>query len=145
MKSLVGIAMILASSAAYCQGWGSESCGAALERAYTVFSVRPDATTQGDFNSDGQSDFAKLLDHKYQPGKAAVGICLSGVKKPLLITDPYQSTKIFTKPKGTAYMDFNTEKEGVYERDVVSVSDGTWFGSSYILRSGVFVEVIDGD
>ena len=136
---------MMASAAAYSQEWSDDSCHSELQRAYTLFVVRPGATTQGDFNSDGSPDIAKLLDHTALPDKAAVGVCLSGVKKPVVVTNPYESTKVFTKPKGTTYLDYESETEGIYERDAISVSDGTWFGASYILRAGVFVQVVDGD
>ena len=106
------------------------------------FSPRGDAATQGDFNSDGAPDFALLLEAKAAPHRAAVGVCLSNESRPLLITSPYQSAKIFTKRKGTKYMEFDTEHSGIYERDAISVSDGAWIGASYILRGGVFVQVI---
>jgi hypothetical protein len=116
-----------------------------LGHAYSFFSPRPNAATKGDFNSDGEPDFALLLEAKASPHRAAVGVCLSNEPRPLLITSPYQSAKIFTKPKGTKYMDFDAESSGIYERDAISVSDGAWLGASYILRGGVFVQVIDSD
>ena len=145
MKHLVALLILLASSAATCQEWNGNTCTRSLEHAYSFFAVRPTASTQGDFNGDGSLDFAVVLDGKSHSGKAAIGVCLSRETRPLLITHPYQSTRIFTKPKGTSYVDFDTEDRGTYELDSISVSDGAWLGASYILRGGVFVRVVDQD
>lgn len=145
MKILVIVLLLQAGAAAFAQDWSSVTCGASLDHAYTFFSPRRDAATVGDFNSDGMPDFALLLDAKGSPHRAAIGVCLSNEPRSLLITNPYQSTKIFTKTKGTQYMHIDTGSPGVYERDAISVSDGAWIGASYILRGGVFVQVIDSD
>jgi hypothetical protein len=41
-------------------------------------------------------------------------------------------------------MDRETGKKGAYERDVISVSDGTGAAASYVLRAGVFARIVDG-
>src|SRR6476469_4325820 len=102
MKRLVALLMVLAPCAATCQEWTGTTCIASLERAYSVFAVRPDTSIQGDFNGDGGLDFAVLLDGKAHKGNAAIGVCLSREARPLIITHPYQSTKIVARPKGTA-------------------------------------------
>ena len=145
MKLFVAVLLVNVSTPAFAQTWSENTCRASLEGAYRFFVSRSGATTQGDFNSDGTPDFALLLDAKAPPDRAAVGVCLSNEPRPLLITSPYQSAKIFTKPKGTEYMNFGTETSGVYERDAISVSDGGSIGASYILRGGVFVQVVDSD
>jgi len=145
MKLFIAPLVILVSSAAHCQEWDSNTCNVSLEHAYNFFATRPGAATQGDFNGDKALDFAVVLDSKAKSGKSAIGVCLSSEARPLLITNPYQSAKIFTTPKGTSYMDFETEDRGVYELDSISVSDGAWLGASYILRGGVFARVIDRD
>ena len=145
MKSFAVIALVISPSICNANDWNMETCVSALESAYQPFKARTDASTTGDFDSDGKNDFAVILDKTKNNQKSAIGVCLSIDKRPLLITAPYQSTKIFTKPKGTAYMDFDTEKGGIYDRDVISVSDGAWIGASYALRGGIFVQIIDGD
>jgi len=145
MKIIAVVISLALPSAAFCQEWSREHCSSALEQAYSSFAAREHASTRGDFNSDGKADFALLLDSARDSRKSAIGVCLSREPRPLLITAPYESGKIFTKPKGTAYRDFETEKDGVYERDAISVSDGAWVGASYVLRGGVFAKVIDGD
>jgi hypothetical protein len=145
MKILAALIALALPSAALCQEWRLESCSSALAFSYSSFSAREGASTTGDFNSDGNPDFALLLDQTRDSHKSAIGVCLSKEPRPLLITGPYESTEIFTKPKGTEYMNFETEKSGFYERDAISVSDGAWIGASYILRGGVFARVIDGD
>ena len=145
MKILAALLILQASIGGATSEWSNDSCGVALEHAYSFFSVGTQSATQGDFNGDGQADFAFLLAGKTRPNKAAIGVCLSNEPRPLLITSPYQSTHIFTKPKGTPYMDFETEIPGRYELDSIAVSDGGWIGASYILRAGVFVQIIDGD
>jgi hypothetical protein len=145
MKVIVVLIILTASSSAFAQEWSAESCSAALERAYSPFSARSGASTRGDFNSDGQTDFALLLDNARDARKSAIGVCLSKEPRPLLITAPYATATISTKPRGTAYMDRETGKNGAYERDVISVSDGAGAGASYVLRVGVFARVVDGD
>jgi len=145
MRLLIALLFLQASAAASAQDWSSVTCGASLGHAYGFFSPRPDDATQGDFNGDGTPDFALLMEAKAAPHRAAVGVCLSNEPRPLLITSPYQSAKISTKPKGTAYVDLDTGSSRVFERDAISVSDGARIGASYILRVGVFVQVIDSD
>lgn len=145
MKLLIAMLICLAPTFAMCQEWNGRTCDASLEHAYSFFAVRPGAATQGDFNGDGALDFAVLLDAKAHTGKAAIGVCLSSESRPLLITDPHQSTTIATAPKGTAYVDFKTEDHGIYELDSIAVSDGARLRASYILRGGVFVRVVDRD
>lgn len=144
MKLIVTLLLLAAPSAALCQDWSVDSCSSALQRAYSSFSAREHAGTSGDFNGDGNLDFALLMDSLRGSHKAAIGVCLSREQRPLLITAPYTSGKIFTKPKGTAYEDLEADKRGAYERDAISVSDGASVGASYILRAGVFARVIDG-
>jgi hypothetical protein len=146
MKFLAALLLLQASAGAPAQDGASGTCSALLGHAYGFFAPRGDAAaTQGDFNSDGAVDFALLLEEKASPHRAAIGVCLSNEPRPLLIISPYVSGKIFTKPKGTSYMDLESQSTGVYERDAISVSDGEWLGVSYILRGGVFVQVIDAD
>ena len=145
MKIIVVVVALAAPSVAFCQAWSVESCSAALEHAYSTYSARDHATTAGDFNSDGEGDVALLLDSRHDSHKSAIGVCLSREPRPLLITAPYESAKILAKPKGTAYVDFETGEKSVYERDAISVSDGARAGASYVLRGGVFARVIDGN
>ena len=141
MKILLVLSVGLAAFPALGQEWRADSCESALARAYTPFSARAGARTSGDFNGDGKADFAVFLDN-LAAHKSAIGVCLSREPRPLLITAPYQTGKIFTKPKGTAYT--NSETKGVYELDTISVSDGAKSGASYILRAGVFARIVDG-
>jgi hypothetical protein len=145
MKVIVVLIALAAPSLALGQEWTAESCSAALERAYSPFSARAGASTRGDFNSDGQVDFALLLDNPRTVVKTAIGVCLSKEPRPLLITAPYATAKISTKPQGTTYSDRATGKKGTYERDAISVSDTAgWASASYVLRAGVFARVVDG-
>jgi hypothetical protein len=145
MKVIVALIALAAPSSAFAQEWNAETCKAALERAYSPFSARSSASTLGDFNSDGQTDFSLLLDNSRDRRKSAIGVCLSKEPRPLLITAPYATGKISTKPRGTVYVDRETGKKGVYERDAISVSDGTGARASYVLRVGVFARVVDGN
>jgi len=145
MKVIVVLIALAAPSLALGQEWSAESCSAALERAYSPFSARAGASTRGDFNSDRQADFALLLDSSRSTGKSAIGVCLSKEPRALLITAPYATANISTKPQGTAYSDRETGKKGTYERDAISVSDTAGGASaSYVLRVGVFARVVDG-
>jgi len=135
---------LAAPSSALGQEWSADSCSAALERAYSPFSARDGASARGDFNRDGLSDFALLMDNSRDKRKSAIGVCLSGEPRALLITAPYATTTISTKPQGTTYTDRETGKRGAYERDAISVGDGAGGGASYVLRVGVFARVVDG-
>ena len=143
MKIILVLALGLVAFPSFGQEWRVDSCESALARAYTSFSARADARTDGDFNGDRQADFALLLDNP-ATHKSAIGVCLSKEPRPLLITAPYQTGRIFTKPKGTGYTNTETQQKGAYELDAISVSDGARIGASYILRAGVFVRVVDG-
>lgn len=145
MKMLLIVAALASPSLALSQEWNQADCTSALEHAYNPFLARSEAHTTGDFNSDGRADFAVLLDRQGAPSRSAIGVCLSNEARPLLIISPFQTGKIFTKIKGTAYQDSETGVEGTYDRDVISVSDGAWIGASYLLRAGVFVRIVDGD
>lgn len=150
MKIATAAVLALSMSPAIAQepapvpAWDSATCTAALEHAYRSFAARPGASTEGDYNGDGRADVALLLDNPVA-GRSAIGVCLSRESRPLLVTAPYQDAKIFTKPKGTAYTDFEAARNGVYELDAISVSDGAWIGASYVLRAGVFERIVDTD
>ena len=135
--------LFLMSSASASEPWTATSCKESIAHAYNGYELRDAAPASGDYNDDGHSDFAFLLDR--QSKKAAIGVCLSGVGFPVAITNIYVSGHISTKVKGTRYMNFDTETESTYERDVISVDDGAWIGASYVLRQGIFVEVVDRD
>jgi len=143
MKIVLVLALGMAAFPAFGQEWRADTCGSALTHAYTPFSARAGASTSGDFNGDGQADFALFLDNSALH-RSAIGVCLSKEPRPLLITAPYQAVKIFTKPKGTAYTNAETGQNGAYELDAIAVSDGARRGASYILRVGVFARVVDG-
>ena len=101
--------------------------------------------TNGDYNSDKAPDVAMLLRPKSNNRKPSIGVCLSNVTIPVLINYAYVAGNIFTTPKGSRYFDHELEKSGSYERDVISVSDNECCGASYVLRGGVFVEIVDSD
>ena len=145
MKTVAIFLALAAPASALSQDWTAETCNSALEHAYSPFAAKPGASTRGDFNSDGLTDFALLLGNSRNTRNSAIGVCLSKEPRPLLITAPYATGTISTKPMGTAYRDLETAKKGAYERDAISVNDGAGAGASYILRAGVFARVIDGD
>lgn len=144
MKVIVTLIALAAPFSALSQDWSAESCGAALEHAYSPFTARVGATTRGDFNSDGLPDFALFLDN-VRAGKSAIGVCLSKEPRPLLITAPFATATISTKPSGTGYVDQESGKRGAYERDAISVTNGAGASASYVLRVGVFARVVDGN
>ena len=101
--------------------------------------------TVGDYNSDKIPDFALLLSPKSNDRKQSIGVCLSNVSIPVLINYAYVPGNIFTKPKGSRYDDYDLGKSSIYERDVISVNNNECCGASYVLRGGVFVEIVDSD
>ena len=143
MKMILAFALGLLALPVFGQDWRADTCGTSLAQAYSSFAARAGARTSGDFNGDGQADFAFLLDN-LSAHTSAIGVCLSGEPRPLLITAPYRAGKIFTKPKGTAYTSPETKQKGFYEVDAIAVSDGGRIGASYVLRAGVFARVVDG-
>lgn len=145
MKTIAVLLALAAPTAALGQEWSAALCTAALERAYSPFLARLPANTRGDFNSDGLTDFALLMDHPRDPHKSAIGVCLSREPRALLITAPYATAHISTKQQGTPYVDRQTGKKATYERDAISVDDGEGATASYVLRVGVFARVVEGE
>lgn len=143
MKTIVVLFALAAPLPAMGQDWNVESCSAALERAYAPFSARAGSSTRGDFNSDGSSDVALFVDRGRGAHPSAIGVCLSNEPRPLLVTAPYATGTISTKPHGTPYTDRETGKKGIYERDAIFVSDGEATSASYVLRVGVFARVVE--
>ncbi len=150
MKFLAIAVLTFVPCLADAQTWKAESCKSALLTAYTAMELLPQAEgnshlTLGDYNADNAPDVAMLLRPKSNNWKQSIGVCLSNVSIPVLINYAYVPGNVFTKPKGTPYYDYDLETTGVYERDVISVSDNECCGASYVLRSGVFVEIVDSD
>ena len=86
-----------------------------------------------------------LLRPKRHDRKQSIGVCLSNVKVPVLINYAYVQDHISTKAKGTRYNDYDRETTSRYERDAITFDDQVCCGASYILRGGVFVEIVDSD
>ena len=150
MKFLALVVLALAPLVAQTQSWEAESCKSALLSAYTTLESLPQADrhssiTVGDYNSDKIPDVAMLLRPRTNNRKQSIGVCLSNVTVPVLINYAYVSNNIVTKARGTRYNDYELEKSGVYEHDVISVNNNECCGASYVLRRGVFVEIVDSD
>ena len=150
MKLLALLAFAIAPLASNAQSLEPESCKNALLAAYTTMepipsSVAVSSFTRGDYNSDEIPDVAMLLRPKSQNRKQSIGVCLSNVKIPVLINYAYVPNHISTKIKGTRYDDYDRGVTSTYERDVITVNDQVCCGASYILRGGVFVEIVDSD
>ena len=150
MKFLAIVVFALLPFSSQAQSWHPQSCKSALLSAYTTMEALPEsesvaALTAGDYNDDQIQDVAMLLRPKSQSRKQSIGVCLSNVKIPVLINYAYVPNHISTKMKGTRYNDYDREVTSTYERDVITVNDQTCCGASYILRGGVFVEIVDSD
>ena len=150
MKFLALIALVALPLVSQAQSWQPESCKSALLAAYTTMEPLPasdhvESQTQGDYNSDKITDVAILLKPKRDTRKQSIGVCLSNVRIPVLINYAYVPNHIFTKRKGTRYNDYDLGQTRTFDRDVISVNDNACCGASYILRGGVFVEIVDSD
>ena len=150
MKFLAIVVLSLMPLGSQAQTWQPESCKSALLAAYTTMEPLPAsqsaaAVTLGDYNDDQIQDVAMLLRPKRHDRKQSIGVCLSNVKVPVLINYAYVQDHISTKAKGTRYNDYDRETTSRYERDAITVNDQVCCGASYILRGGVFVEIVDSD
>ena len=150
MKVLATTALLLIAFSCNAQSWQVASCRDILLTTFTSLKPLPaamstDSVTQGDYNSDRIPDVAMLLRPKKLNRKQSIGVCLSNVASPVLINYAYVPDHVFTKPKGTRYDDYETGQTLTYERDAISVNDMQCCGASYVLRGGVFVEIIDSD
>ena len=145
IRVLIASALLLTSTAASAQDWAREQCAASLERAYSFFSTRAGTQVQGELNGDGRADHALLLDHRSRPDRSVIGVCLSGEPRPLLITDPYASTRIAITPRGREYRDAQAGNARQFELDAITVDGAAAARASYILRVGVFERVVHAD
>lgn len=134
--------LVGAATASPSEAWTQEACHAALAQSFSAYQLRAAPGTSGDYNDDRLPDFAYLLDRK-AGGASAAGVCLSSVEVPVVITHLYVADRISTTGKGTRFHDVEKGTEGHYEKDVISVDDGQRNGASYILRGGVFVQIVD--
>ena len=103
--------------------------------------MRPASTIRGDFNGDGRDDWAGLMDRKAQPARSAIGVCLSGEVRPLLIPGQHRLARIALTTKGSRHADLVTDMTGVFERDAISTTDEDGNTVSYILRIGTFARI----
>ncbi|MFC0679573.1 hypothetical protein ACFFGH_17185 [Lysobacter korlensis] len=145
MRLVLGFLLLAAPSAALCAEWDQTHCLASLDRAYSLFTIRSDAAIRGDFNGDGRDDWASLMDRKAPPAKAAIGVCLSGEARPLLIPSQHGLVSITMRAKGSRHSDLATDLSGVFERDAISANDESGAQSSYILRAGTFARIASRD
>ncbi|GHA83842.1 hypothetical protein [Cognatilysobacter bugurensis] len=141
MRLSVGLFLLAAPFAALCAERSESNCRASLERAYSVYEMRPASTIRGDFNGDGQDDLAGLMDRKAQPIRLAIGVCLSGEDRPLLIPSQRGLTRIALTVRGSRHADLVTDMTGVFERDALSTTDEDGNTVSYILRAGTFARI----
>jgi hypothetical protein len=75
----------------------------------------------------------------------AVGLSTSRGGNPELKKQAYSNGPMGTISKGIKYYAFSTERHGVYERDGINISCCECYGTTYIFRRDVRVEVIDSD
>lgn len=148
MRCLAGLTL-LALSALQPLGAGEPPCLAAAQRTFPGLRL---ATVEnglaiGDFDADGTNDIALLLEGPSAENSRVIAVCLSSRtdEDPLLITDLYVSDSLSVTPKGTRFYDYETDEEGIYERDGISVRCCECCGATYIYSNGGFERIIDGD
>lgn len=98
---------------------------------------------KGDFDDDRKGDVAFLV--QFRSAEPAIAVCLSGSKEVYVIGDLYCSDGIARMPKGRAYFDYESEKEGRYDRDGVHAYCFGKAGATYLFQSGRFARVVDSD
>lgn len=111
--------------------------------------------TAGDFDGDGRTDVALLIqdgphpdpDYPRRLDSMHIAVCLNreaGVDL-LTIDQPYCGDGITRAPKGAPYYDFVTGKKGTYLLDGVSVYCFEKAGATYEFENGTFRRIVDSD
>lgn len=100
----------------------------------------------GDFDGDGAKDTALFVTSKSKE-KPVIAVCLSSRKNqpPLIIEKPYVTETLSVAPKGAQFYNYNTDREGTYSQDGISVSCCECCGATYIYSNGRFEEIVDSD
>lgn len=141
MRLTFGFLLLSAPFAVLCTERNEAECRAALAQAYSVFQMQPASAVRGDFNGDGRKDWAGLMERKAEPARSAIGVCLSGEHRPLLILSQHKLTGMVLTNKGSRHSDLAADATGVFERDAISVTEEAGDVSSYILRVGTFARI----
>jgi hypothetical protein len=117
-----------------------------LLRIQTLFKYDP-TTAFGDFDGDGRTDVALLLERVDSKVTRAISVCLSTRqgKPPVLIESLYVNGEIHVTKKGTPYHDFETGKDSVYLSDGITVACCECCGATYMYKENQFTRVVDGD
>ncbi len=145
MRFVLLLLMPIASASAANAG---ESCLAATLKAFpTLQAVKGKRQViSGDFDGDGAKDTALFVKRKSKE-ELVIAACLSSRKgqAPVIIEKPYVTETLSVAPKGAKFYDYDTDKEGVFPRDGISVSCCECCGATYIYSDGEFEEIVDSD
>ena len=103
--------------------------------------------TFGDFDGDGRTDVALLVQPFPESTSPMIAACLSGsgLDKPVVITDPYCYDGLTRQRRGQPYYDFATGLEGVYPSDGIHAYCFEKAGATYIIKGGRFEPIVDSD
>jgi hypothetical protein len=111
--------------------------------------------TTGDFDGDGRTDVALLIQNGSDPESEYprrleslhIAVCLdkkTGIELHV-IDRPYCGDGITRAPKGASYYDFETDKRGTYLLDGVSAYCFEKAGATYEFENGAFHQIVDSD
>ncbi len=101
----------------------------------------------GDFDDDGRTDVALLIQTSSESGSIKIVACLSslGATKPIVVERPYCTDGITRVSKGQRYHDFATELESAYPKDGIHAYCFEKAGATYIFTDGSFRQIVDSD
>jgi ABC-type antimicrobial peptide transport system ATPase subunit len=98
----------------------------------------------GDFDGDGQTDWALLI----VDGKATkLAICMHIKRSPrvFVIADPYCGDAVYRSNARSRHHNYETYRDEVIKRDGVSVSCFEKAGATYVYERGSFRRIVDAD
>ena len=104
----------------------------------------------GDFNGDGEKDFAVQISHRDSSETQFLTLAFlsgkHGLEEHLLGSGPHWGDQyLWLSKKVTAYHDFDTEQDAIFPADAITIVIWEKGAISYLFKDGKFVEIITGD
>lgn len=98
----------------------------------------------GDFDGDGQTDWALLI---VDGDTTKLAICMRINRSPrvVVIADPYCRDVVFRSKARGKHHNYDTNRDEVIKRDGVSVSCFEKAGATYVYERGSFRRIVDVD
>lgn len=102
----------------------------------------------GDFDDDGQSDYAVLVDGDPdlldRPGGYIIAFLSRNNAYAMRIITREGGSSLLLMPKGSSDFDYGTQREFTYSRDTIFSGEGMG-GMSYVYENGKFRAIITSD